>query len=165
MTFTLNNTHPDYRHAALLFNRTAFNYCIEHKEFDPGGSDREILMFCYKKKNGTYFQLLQHSVVVEVDNRGYPLLLLSYGYDITHLLKEHTANFIITTPHDFFMWCYNFERKSLVPVTPFTVQERKVLQLLSEAKHTKEIADLLCTSPHTIDTHSIYPVCEGELII
>ena len=36
---------------------------------------------------------------------------------------------------------------------PFTPQETKVLQLLSDGKQTKYIAQKLSASPHTIDTH------------
>lgn len=39
------------------------------------------------------------------------------------------------------------------PVDALTDSERKVLRLLAEFKTTKEIADVLCLSPRTVDRH------------
>jgi DNA-binding NarL/FixJ family response regulator len=39
------------------------------------------------------------------------------------------------------------------PYDLLTPRERELLQLIAELKATKEIADLLCVSPHTVDTH------------
>lgn len=39
------------------------------------------------------------------------------------------------------------------PYDLLTARERELLQLIAELKTTKEIAELLCLSPHTVDTH------------
>jgi len=39
------------------------------------------------------------------------------------------------------------------PYDLLTPRERELLQLIGELKSTKEIADLLNLSPHTVDTH------------
>lgn len=152
LAYLFSNIHPDYQHAALLFHQTTIDYCLTHNEQAPAAVVSNF-NFQYKRKNGGYMQLLQHAVVAEADARGQPLLFLCFGYDITYLLKEHTANLIITAPQRFSMWCYNFDKRHLEPIAPFTVQEKKVLQFLYEGRHTKEISDELYNSPHTIDTH------------
>jgi DNA-binding CsgD family transcriptional regulator len=142
--------HPDYKAVALLFYRAAIDSLIQEE-----APEQSLFHFnfLYKQKTGGYAQLLQHIVVAEKGENRRPLLLLSFGHDITYLLKEHTANLSIASPGHFFLWCFNFDNHRLEPVSPFTAQETKVLQALSEGRHTREMAAGLYTSPHTIDTH------------
>jgi DNA-binding NarL/FixJ family response regulator len=39
------------------------------------------------------------------------------------------------------------------PADPLTQRERQILQLMAEGKRTKEIADMLCISVRTVETH------------
>jgi len=41
----------------------------------------------------------------------------------------------------------------LCKVQPLSRQEKKILSLLAEGKSSKEIANELSVSPHTVDTH------------
>ncbi|HEX8331004.1 MAG TPA: LuxR C-terminal-related transcriptional regulator [Segetibacter sp.] len=107
----------------------------------------------YRKKDNTYFQLLQQSVTVERDAEGMPSLILSYGHDITPLKKEGTANLVINNRHDIKIWNYNFDKEQLEAVKPISPQEKKMLELLNQGRDSKKIAAELFISPLTVDTH------------
>ena len=149
--FSFSNIHPDQRSAAIMILLKTLSYDIEHR---PTGRRDTVanMSFLYKKKNGTYFQFLQKSILVQSDESGNPLLYLRYGYDISHLVKP-SVGLIINTPVQTLIWDYNITKKSLEQVNLISVHEKKILKLLSEGKSSKEMADILFVSPHTIDTH------------
>ena len=110
------------------------------------------MTFLYKRKSGAYFQFLQKAMVVETDSSGYPLLYLRYGFDISHLVRP-SVGLIINAPNETLIWTYNTQKKILEQVNLLSAQEKKILGLLAQAKHSKEIGDMLFISSHTIDTH------------
>ena len=150
--FSFSNMHPKFAHATTIMQQEGNKYFIEESKGDP-----EKFVMCldleYKKSSGEYFHVLQQSVCVEKDSVGNPFLLLSYVHNITYLKKRETANFIITTPDNLKWWNFNFDKNCLEPVQPLSKQEKKILSLLAEGKSSKEIANELFVSSHTIDTH------------
>ena len=149
--FSLSNVHPDFLNAFLTLQKHGIEYCMKNPEYAD-----EIILSCdclYKKNSGIYFKLMQQAVIVETNNEGQPLVFLSYIHDISHLKKDFTLNLIIKAPHEVQIWNYDFEIKELEKPYVLTSQENKILSLLSEGKQTKEIAEILCCSPHTVDTH------------
>jgi DNA-binding CsgD family transcriptional regulator len=149
--FTTSNIHPDYLHGGLLLNQKAIEYSIKH--FPISNKMSLSFDYLYRNNEGVYFQLLQQSVPVERNKEGYPLLFLSYVHDISHLKKTETANLIITTPEETQIWNYSFDKNCLERTTDLSSQEKKILQLLGQGKHTKQISEIEHCSPHTIDTH------------
>jgi DNA-binding CsgD family transcriptional regulator len=151
MDFSFGNIHPEQRSAALLIQLKIISYCIEH----PTSSINNVvsyMTFLYKKKNGDYIQFLQKCMAVETDEAGHPLLYLRYGYDISHLVKP-SVGLIINTPDETLIWTYDAHNKRLIQINLLSAQEKKILGFLAEGKHSKQIAEELLISPHTIDTH------------
>lgn len=149
--FSFSNIHPEQRSAALMIQLKIISYCIEH----PASSINNVvanMMAQYKKKNGGYIQYMQKCMAVETDEAGHPLLFLRYGFDISHLVKP-SVGLIINTPDETLIWTYDTPNKRLVQINLLSTQEKKILALLAEGKQSKEIADQLFISPHTIDTH------------
>lgn len=147
-----SNVHPDYLNGAILIHEACINYFIDH----PNSMKDKIVLntsYLYKKKGGGYFQFHDQIVVVETDGAGNPLILLCYGYDITHIKKQQSCDLVINSPDEVQIWSYNVDKKKLERVTSLSIQEKKILQLLSEGKPSKEIAQNLFLSSHTIDTH------------
>lgn len=149
--FSFSNIHPDQRSAAIMVLFKTLSYGIDHSTTDLNNTVANMT-FLYKKKNGKYFQFLQKSIVVERDREGNPLLYLRYGYDITHLLKP-SVGLIINAPGETLIWNYNIDKHCLEQVNLLSNHERKILALLAEGKTSKEMADMLFVSSHTIDTH------------
>lgn len=151
MDFSFSNIPAEQRSAALLIQLKIMSYGIEHM----ASAENNVvanMMFQYKKKGGGYIQLLQKVMGVECDANGHPLLYLRFGYDVSHLVKP-SVGLIINTPDQTMIWGYNTTTKSLEQINLLSVQEKKVLALLAQGKHSKDIGDMLFTSPHTIDTH------------
>jgi DNA-binding CsgD family transcriptional regulator len=149
--FYFSNINPKQRTAAILVLLKTFSYGIEHSSLKLNNTVANMT-FSYKKKDGNYFQFLQKSMVVERDDAGNPLLYLRFGYDISHLLKP-SVGLIINAPDETLIWNYNLEKKCLTQANLLSTHERKILALLSEGRTSKEIADILFVSSHTIDTH------------
>ena len=151
MDYSFSNIHPEQRSPALLIQLKIISYGIEHM----ASAENNVvanMMFQYKKKNGQYIQLLQKAMAVESDGDGHPLLYLRFGYDISHLVKP-SVGLIINAPDETLIWTYNTTKKCLEQVNLLSAQEKKILGLLAEGRHSKEIADMLFSSPHTVDTH------------
>jgi len=151
MDFSFNHIHPDQRSAALQIQLKILSYGMDHMATAENNIVANM-MFQYKKKDGTYIQLLQKVMAVEANDTGHPLLYLKYGYDVSHLVKP-SVGLIINAPDETLIWEYNTEKKALEQVNLLSAQEKKVLALLSQGKQSKEIAEILFSSPHTIDTH------------
>lgn len=150
--FSLSNFHPDHIGAVHHINQCMYKMCIENSHIS---SDKMVgnLDALYRIKNGSYIHILQQIVPVETDSSGQPFLFLSYVHNITHLKKPQSASLIFTTPEKAYLWKFGFAEKRLEKITSFTETEQHVLQWLSQGKQTKEIAEQMAASPHTIDTH------------
>ena len=149
--FSFSNVLAEQRSAALLIQLKIMSYGIDHL----ASSENNVvanMMFQYKRKDGTYIQFLQKVMAVETNEAGHPLLYLRYGYDISHLVRP-CVGLIINAPDETLIWAYNTTKKSLEQINLLSNQEKKILGLLAQGKHSKEIADMLFTSPHTVDTH------------
>ena len=149
--FSFSNIHPDQRSAAIMVLLKTISYGIDHRTTDLKNTVANMT-FLFKRKDGKYFQFLQKSIVVERDPEGNPLLYLRYGFDISHLVKP-SVGLIINTPGETLIWNYNTDKGCLEQVNLLSNHERKILALLAEGKTSKEIADILFVSSHTIDTH------------
>ena len=149
--FSFHNIHPEQRSAALLIQLQIMSYGMDHPLACLNNCVANMT-FLYKRKTGEYFQFLQKAMVVETDPSGYPLLYLYYGFDTSHLVRP-SVGLIINAPDETLIWAYNTNKKSLERVNLLSRQEKKILGLLAQGKHSKEIGDMLFISSHTIDTH------------
>lgn len=151
MDFSFSNIHPEQRSAALLIQLKIISYGYEHMATAENNVISNM-MFQYKKKGGGYIQLLQKVMAVETDAEGHPLLYLRFGYDISHLVKP-AVGLTINAPDETLIWAYNTNKKCLEQINLLSAQEKKILAYLAEGKGSKEIADMLFASSHTVDTH------------
>lgn len=149
--FSFSNIPAEQRSAALLIQLKTISYGLEHP-YECLNNIVANMSFQYKKKGGGLFQMLQKSMVVAVDSHGYPLLYLRYLFDVSHLLRP-SAGLIINGIDETLIWSYDKQNKNLQQSNLLSTQEKKILALLAEAKQSKEIADELFISSHTIDTH------------
>ena len=150
--FTFSNVHPKFIPAVVLMQQKGTKYFVEESNGEPEKFVMNLECL-YKRATGEYFHFLQQSVCIEKDSDENPFLILSYIHDITYLKKSETANFVITTPDEIKWWNFNFDKNCFEPVQPISNQEKKILLLLAEGKSSKEIAEVLFISPHTVDTH------------
>ncbi len=149
--FIMSNHHLETFKCTAIMQQRAIRY---FEEF-TGDPTKVIVNLegVYKRYTGDYFHFLQQTVCIEMDSNKHPFVFLNYIYDITYLKKYKTGNLIITTPGELKWWNFNFDKNCLEPVQPLSKQEKKILSLLAEGKSSKEIAEELFISPHTVDTH------------
>ncbi len=151
MEFSISNFHPDYISSVLLMQEKGFEYFSSQKE-------QQKKLFAnydglYKKSNGEYFHFLQQTTSIETDSEGNTLLFLLYIRDISYFKKERSSNFIITGPTEIKIWNYNFNTSCLEHVQSISPQEKIILKQLAQGKNSKQMAEELFLSSHTIDTH------------
>ena len=121
--------------------------------------DRERLSFTwnYRVKNGKgeYLNLLEHQTPIYFDDFGKPVIALAH---CTIVGKEENKPIIavakILNEKDEYETLYhkNYSQK-LIPIESVSKREQDVIRLLALNKTSKEIADKLFISPHTVDGH------------
>jgi DNA-binding CsgD family transcriptional regulator len=107
-----------------------------------------------RKKSGDYFRIMHQSIVAQSDDAGKILKTLVIITDISHIKPDGrpVLSYIgmdgAPSFHDVRVLDM-FSSTDLV----ITKREREVLFHLVEGRSSKEIAELLCLSKHTIDSH------------
>jgi len=92
-------------------------------------------------------------IVLQTDSKGSPLIVLSFGYNITHIKKGDSISAAIVSSKGHELYNYNFQLNKVENIKPFSKQEMTILKLLGQGMETKQIAEKLFISPHTVDTH------------
>jgi DNA-binding CsgD family transcriptional regulator len=150
--FMMSNLHPEYVNAVITMQHEAVKYSFTKPFF---GQSKTIVNLegVTRRSNNKYFHFLQQTVCIEMDSLGHPFLFLSYVHDVSHIKKYGTANLVIAMPDKTKWWNFNFDINCLEPLQLFSKQEKRVVSFLAEGKCSKEIAEELCISPFTVDTH------------
>jgi len=152
LSFTFSNFVPNQVHAVVQTQSMALDYFMKNNNI----AHTDIIINCnylYKNKNGQYFQFLQQMIVVQTDASGRPLLILSFGHNISHIKKVDSMGVAFVTPTNNELHNYNPQTDKFDKMKPFSKQEMTVLKLLGQGMDSKQIADQLFISPHTVDTH------------
>lgn len=152
VNFSCSLVRPDQLDAAIALYGQAMNYGRE-KKFKTFDKVVLTLNFLYKHTNGKYIQIMQQCIVVDADVDMQPKLVLSFAQNISHIKKENSVGLVVSRPEGTVLIGYDFDRKCLKEIKMFSVQEKRILQLLGQGFDTKKIADLLFISHHTVDTH------------
>jgi DNA-binding CsgD family transcriptional regulator len=115
------------------------------------------LTFCgikMKRKNGEKGRTLQRYLPLEISDDGQISIAISTGEDIKHLLKSdfYWARFSCgNEPHHKFY--YSSAEKKTQYQDIVSEREKEVLRLIADGYDTKEIAQKLFISTHTVENH------------
>ena len=107
-----------------------------------------------RKKDGSYIRVLQQIVTIQSDDEGAVLRTFVVHTDITHLKESNrmVLSFIGLEGEPSFVDVQPV--KKMVPYREIlSKREKEILQLLAKNHKTREIAELLCISPNTVNTH------------
>jgi DNA-binding CsgD family transcriptional regulator len=110
--------------------------------------------FKLKHKNGSLRQAMFRFATLEVSKANIPTLSAVTGEDVTHLLKPDTYWLRMTygdNPKHAFH--YSYLDKKLYNQDIVSDREKEVLHLIAEGLESKEIAEKLYISSHTVDHH------------
>lgn len=151
--YLLSLIHPAHIDGVLLMiQQLIINYCAKHNK--PDFKNVKIsLNYLFKNGQDEYLQILHRPVILEVDENNKPTLVLNVTHHVDHIKKEDSIGGIIVTDQDNFIFDYDLKKKCLEPPKNLSDQEMKILQLLGKGLDTRDIAEKLFISPHTVDTH------------
>ncbi len=151
--FFLKHMHPDdllqHEKAMAHWQQFYFNLSPEDRKYYSTSFD-----FRLRKKDGRYLRLLQQLVFIEYDTEGNPLYSLEKCTSINHWQKGNEMVLSVIGPQAGKNLIY-YPSKELKAGEKgiFTSSELHVLKLLSNGKNSKEAAELLNISFHTVNTH------------
>ncbi len=156
--FTLRHYHPAH---FKLFNEKIFSDRIQFiKNIAPEEQKNYIFSYNhrFKNKRGEYLNLLQRNCFIRSDAAGNPLLSFGMIINIEHYNREgqvvHLIEKVSTLPEGLRAEFINKTIYWVDQTTPvFSKREREVLLWIAEGLTSKEIADRLYISEHTVINH------------
>lgn len=144
--------HPDDYEAVYETTRKGFKYLYEEKESHIFKTYL-IITHRLKKSNGEYAHILRRTSVLKTAN-DIPTHTYSISVDITPL---NLRPFVSIKYYSCSNFCFDSKEithpKGYGYLTELTYCESRILQLISEGKKSKEVAQVLGTSIKTIHTH------------
>ena len=149
----MQNIHPEDRAWFLNCQETAGAFLLGQL---PENQMKYKIRIDYRmrKQTGEYVRVMHQAVVIQNDNDGKILRCLIVLTDITHLKKEGkpVMSYIGIDGEPSYLdvaikSAFREENKFL------SRREKEILYLIAECKQTKEIAELLHISKHTVDSH------------
>lgn len=149
----MENIHPEDRAWFLNCQDAAVQFTLG---LAPEKQMKYKLRFDYRlrKKNSKYIRVMQQVVMIHNDNDGKIFRSLVVLTDITHLKKngKPVMSYIGMDGEPSYLdvdVTNHFREESSL----LSRREKEILYLIAEGKPSKEIADLLFISKHTVDSH------------
>ncbi len=129
----MNRSKPEDRSKVEAF--LDYNY-----KFDNNGSD--------------YSRFIQHMKILVSDKNSKPIFSINFCSNITYLKKKDNATLAIKMPDkSVIFYHYNAYNKSVFDYGTMSEREICLLHLLTKGLSSRQIAEILFISPHTVDTH------------
>lgn len=148
----MNNIHPDDKAYFLNYENANVEF-LKQLSFDKVKKYKAQFDFRIKAKDNSYVRILHQVIQIDYDENNY---YRSFGIhtDITHIKKEGIPCFSIIGM-DGEPSYYNIQDTNVFTKSYdlFTKRERDILKGIVEGRNSKEIAELLFISLHTVHTH------------
>ena len=154
--FVLDRYHPD---DLRLFNNQIFTDRLRILKGIPAEQHKDhIFSFNYRVKNGKgeYINLLQRNSFIQSDDEGNPLLSMGVLTNINHFKEENPVvqlvekiNHLTGSIQLINKNTYYLREEDKI----FTKREKEILLCLADGLTSKQIADKLFLSEHTVINH------------
>ncbi len=156
VNFVMDSYHPD---DLKLFNDQIFTDRLKVLEAIPINQHKDhIFSFNYRVKNGkgVFINILQRNAFIQSDENGQPLLSLGVVTNVNHFKTENpviqliekvdplTGNVEVVQKSSYYLR----EEDKI-----FSKREKEILPWLAEGLTSKQIADKLFISEHTVINH------------
>lgn len=150
--FLMNNIHPDDKAYFLNFEHRVVEF-FKALPFEKISKYKVQYDIRIKSKNKGYVRLLHQAIQIDYDEKNY-YRTLSLHTDISHIKKEGEPCFSLIGM-DGEPSYYNIQDAKVFTKSydRFTRREREILKCIVEGKSSKEIADELYISLHTVNRH------------
>jgi DNA-binding CsgD family transcriptional regulator len=106
-----------------------------------------------RHKEGHWIHMMQQTIKLETDDEGHFLYEFFKYTDITHWQKPSQVYALLTTPEPQYNLIYFPKDDWKIQGPIFSQAEQRIVELLAEGNQSKDIAEELHISPHTVDTH------------
>jgi len=152
IAFLMDNIHPDDKAYFLNFEHRVVEF-FKALPFEKISKYKVQYDIRVKTKGNNYVRLLHQAVQIDYDEKNY-YRTLSLHTDITHIKQDGVPCFSLIgldgEPSYYNIQDANEFNKSY---DRFTKREREILKRIVEGKSSKDIADELYISPHTVNIH------------
>ena len=152
-SFFIEKFHPD---DFAIFSGKVFSRFIEHvKALKPNvlKKSRFSVNYRFKRKDGEYIKLLQQYVVIETTQEGLPLIVLGYCADITAHKHDDRVVFSVSRQDNSKGFTTISTDTFPNPKLQISKREHEVIKCLIQGLSSKQIADKLMISLHTVNAH------------
>lgn len=154
LDYVLNHIHPDDIKIVLEFEQTGGNF---YNQLPAEKIFQYKVSYDYRmaKTNGQYIRILQQVVPIQGDGEGGILRTLCMHTDISHLKKDlvMSISMLGLEGEPSYYNIHTVNPQAHRSASLFTKAERQILALLLEGKTSQQIADTLCISKLTVNTH------------
>jgi hypothetical protein len=150
----LGRMHPEDVEIWLGLMGELMDFCISSVEQED--RKRLEIQYNYRFQNGDgkYINLLESQIVLQMDNEGKPLVGMGhytvFGNEEYNPIKGLVRKLNTDDKYET-IFSKNFSKSKIL--AELSVREQEVIELLLQKKTSKEVADQLFVSSHTIDTH------------
>lgn len=173
--FISNNTRQIFGYETFLFEERGFDFCneIKHPEdlipswklikkvwdyiINIPSEERALYKFNYDyriiKPDGKVIRILEQNAVLQQDRKGHITHILGICNDITSWKTNGNPISSITSPIDSTVLFLTSEDENGTNQTTLSKRELEIVGLLAQGHSSKHIADKLCISFHTVNTH------------
>ena len=153
--FTITNVHPDDTESIIKATEFFHQYIYT---ISPEKRKQVYASNAYRGKrfNGEYAYMLFKTMILEMDEHGNVLSILSMGTDISSLKRDEKEPFILSIQQKKeppTMYVLDENKNAVMQENYFGKRDFEILKLLAQNKSSKEIGNILFISPHTVDTH------------
>jgi len=154
ISFSMGTVHPD--HQPIL--NVIYENILERLQKDgPSGKSldyRFTITLKIRKADGTYIWMMEQFMVIETDKNGLPFLTLVFMYDISGVKKDQLVDLVISEKtNQGFISIFATSYYNIHNTTVFSKRELEILNYLGKGLASKDIANHLCISEHTVKTH------------
>jgi len=150
--------HPDDRAIIAKATEKTIQFAFDI----PSGPFEYVFNMDYRigKADGSYLRMLRQTCMFKKDKAGKMVLTLAVYTDISHIKKSNCIDLTYTGPDLSVFKFPDEELLALINKDILTTAEIKLLGLLAQGKTSKEIAEVLSISSHTVDTHRRNMLCK-----
>lgn len=153
--YIYNNIHPEDKMRFIAHEKKVTEF---FNNLPPDKVLKYKVSYDYRirRSDGTYIWVLMQTVTIQSNEEGAVIRVLGVQTNITHLKTDNTPSGLSFIGLEGEQSYYNVDTVTILlqpSASPFSKREKQVLKLMVEGKNTLEIADQLCISKHTVNSH------------
>lgn len=139
-----------------IYSDSVFSHFVESAKQLPKDEIKNCrfsINYRLKRKDGVTIKILQQSVILETNKKGYPVLVLGIITDITAHKSDDKMTFSISHYNPKIGFKTITSDSFFVEENKLTLREKEVIKHIVYGHNTSQIANVLFISPFTVRAH------------